>query len=98
MEEMSKKTKMLEKENGKLTKKHDAVRKNIIAMAGERPVGNIGWDYQNKVTGVEVHLDYRRLGIASQLWGHARSINPDLQHHTDRSDAGDARVPAPHET
>ncbi|KAK5943029.1 hypothetical protein PMZ80_004034 [Knufia obscura] len=36
MEEMSKKTKMLEKENSKLTKKHDAVRKNIITMAEER--------------------------------------------------------------
>lgn len=36
MEEMSKKTKMLEKENQKLTKKHDAVRKNIITMAEER--------------------------------------------------------------
>lgn len=36
MEEMSKKTKQLEKENSKLTKKHDAVRKNILTMAEER--------------------------------------------------------------
>jgi len=36
MEEMSKKTKMLEKENSKLTKKHDAVRNNILTMAEER--------------------------------------------------------------
>lgn len=36
MEDMSKKTKLLEKENQKLTRKHDAVRKNIITMAEER--------------------------------------------------------------
>lgn len=33
---MSKKTKLLEKENSKLTKKHELVKKNIIDMATER--------------------------------------------------------------
>lgn len=36
MEEMSKKTKLLEKENSKLTKKHELVKKNILDMATER--------------------------------------------------------------
>lgn len=36
MEEMSKKTKTLEKENSRLTKKHDALKSNIIKMAEER--------------------------------------------------------------
>lgn len=33
---MSKKTKLLEKENSKLTKKHELVKKNILDMATER--------------------------------------------------------------
>jgi hypothetical protein len=36
MEEMSKKTKRLEKENQQLQKKHDATNKNIFQMAEER--------------------------------------------------------------
>jgi hypothetical protein len=36
MEEMSKKTKRLEKENSSLTRKHDATNQNIIKMAEER--------------------------------------------------------------
>lgn len=36
MEEMSKKTKMLEKENSRLTRKHDQVKSNILEMAQER--------------------------------------------------------------
>lgn len=36
MEEMSKKTKILERENAKLTRKHDALKKNILDMAEER--------------------------------------------------------------
>ena len=36
MEEMSKKTKVLERENQRLTKKHDALKNNIIKMAEER--------------------------------------------------------------
>lgn len=36
MEEMSKKTKVLERENQRLTKKHDALKNNILKMAEER--------------------------------------------------------------
>lgn len=36
MEEMSKKTKTLEKDNARLTRKHDALKANIIKMAEER--------------------------------------------------------------
>jgi hypothetical protein len=36
MEEMSKKTKRLEKDNAGLTKKHDSMNQNIIKMAEER--------------------------------------------------------------
>lgn len=36
MEEMSKKTKMLEKENSKLTRKHEQTKSNILEMAQER--------------------------------------------------------------
>lgn len=36
MEEMSKKTKMLEKENGRLTRKHEQTKSNILEMAQER--------------------------------------------------------------
>lgn len=36
MEEMSKKTKTLEKDNARLTKKHDALKINIVKMAEER--------------------------------------------------------------
>jgi hypothetical protein len=36
MEEMSKKTKRLEKENASLTRKHDATNQSIIKMAEER--------------------------------------------------------------
>ena len=40
MEEMSKKTKRLEKENLNLTRKHDSTNRNIIEMAEERTKGN----------------------------------------------------------
>jgi chromosome segregation ATPase len=40
MEEMSKKTKRLEKENTNLTRKHDATNQNILKMAEERTETN----------------------------------------------------------
>jgi hypothetical protein len=40
MEEMSKKTKRLEKENLNLTRKHDQTNRNILEMAEERTRGN----------------------------------------------------------
>lgn len=40
MEEMSKKTKRLEKENLNLTRKHDLTNRNILEMAEERTKAN----------------------------------------------------------
>jgi GNAT superfamily N-acetyltransferase/predicted SprT family Zn-dependent metalloprotease len=65
----------------------------IKVRAGETPdgdlvgVGDLTWfeedgpgAVKNAVQMVEVHPDYRRRGIASRLWAHARQINPDLIH------------------
>ena len=44
MEEMSKKTKRLEKENSNLTRKHDLTNANILKMAEERSKTNMEMD------------------------------------------------------
>jgi len=44
MEEMSKKTKRLEKENSNLTRKHDLTNSNILKMAEERSKTNMEMD------------------------------------------------------
>lgn len=65
----------------------------VKARVGETPdgdlvgVADLTWfdadgpgAVKNAVQMVEVHPDYRRRGIASRLWAHARAINPDLIH------------------
>lgn len=66
----------------------------VKARVGDHPdaeelhgVGDLTWfeedgpgAVKNAVQMVEVHPDYRRHGIASRLWAHARRINPDLIH------------------
>jgi len=48
MEEMSKKTKRLEKENLTLTRKHDATNRSILEMAEERTKKSQELDASNK--------------------------------------------------
>jgi hypothetical protein len=48
MEEMSKKTKRLEKENSNLTRKHDLTNQNILKMAEERSKSNMEIDALRK--------------------------------------------------
>jgi GNAT superfamily N-acetyltransferase len=70
----------------------------------EDPIGHIDWmtDYHidgalgsgeippkpGEVGTVEVHPDYQRAGVATALFDHARSINPEVHHSENLSPAG----------
>ena len=65
---------------------------NLVAASHQgKVVGHVSWGpNEAKVNNLWVHPDYRREGVASAIWHHARTIQPDLVHHPDRSDAGNA--------
>jgi hypothetical protein len=65
----------------------------VAADPDSHVLGHLSWGPNGtKVQTVWVQPDRRRQGLATALWQHARAIEPELAHHTDRSDAGDAWV------
>jgi GNAT superfamily N-acetyltransferase len=65
---------------------------NLVAASHQdKVVGHMSWGPgQARVNQLWVRPDYRREGVASALWHHASTIQPDLVHHPDRSNAGNA--------
>lgn len=68
MEEMSKKTKRLEKENTTLTRKHDLTNRNILEMAEERTRANQELEAlrkkNEKLTGIINQMQKQGRGLA----------------------------------
>jgi len=52
--------------------------------------GFLNWNSQGEVGSVQVHPDYRRHGLASALWEHAKMAEPNLHHSTTLSNDGAA--------
>jgi len=73
MEEMSKKTKRLEKENLTLTRKHDLTNRNILEMAEERTKQNQEFDSlrkkNEKLTGIINQMQKQGRGLAAGAAG-----------------------------
>jgi hypothetical protein len=75
MEEMSKKTKRLEKENMNLTRKHDLTNQNILKMAEERTKTNLEIDSlrkkNEKLTSIINQMQKQGRGVAGGMAGMA---------------------------
>jgi uncharacterized coiled-coil protein SlyX len=73
MEEMSKKTKRLEKENNTLTRKHDLTNRNILEMAEERTKTNMEIDTlrkkNEKLTDIINQMQKQGRGLAQGIAG-----------------------------
>jgi hypothetical protein len=73
MEEMSKKTKRLEKENNTLTRKHDLTNRNILEMAEERSKTNLELDAlrkkNEKLTDIINQMQKQGRGLAQGMAG-----------------------------
>jgi len=73
MEEMSKKTKRLEKENMNLTRKHDLTNQNILKMAEERSRTNMEMDglrkKNEKLTSIINQMQKQGRGVAGGMAG-----------------------------
>jgi hypothetical protein len=73
MEEMSKKTKRLEKENMNLTRKHDLTNQNILKMAEERSRTNMAMDdlrkRNEKLTSIINQMQKQGRGVAGGMAG-----------------------------
>ncbi len=84
MEDMSKKTKRLEKENLQLTRKHDATNRNIIEMAEERSRSLRELELANKK--IE-HLERLCRGMQAQGRGQAgaETLDAAIAAHSDSS-------------
>lgn len=59
------------------------------------PVGMIQWGteghfLEDEITGVAVHKDHQRRGVARQLLQRAKHLRPNLEHSESRSDEGEA--------
>ena len=71
MEEMSKKTKRLEKENMNLTRKHDLTNQNILKMAEERTKTNLEMDSlrkkNEKLTSIINQMQKQGRGVAGGM-------------------------------
>lgn len=86
MEEMSKKTKRLEKENSNLTRKHDLTNQNILKMAEERTksVGELdGLRKKNeKLTSIINQMQKQGRGVAAGLGmsGEGEGMEGELYH------------------
>lgn len=60
----------------------------IVAHHPEAPsggwdnhAGHLSWFADNgEVGGVEVHPDFQRRGLATEMWRQARELQPDLHH------------------
>lgn len=62
-------------------------RNGVADYGSDRPVDS---DEIGRVGAVEVHPEYRRRGVATALWEHARKIEPRLHHSEALSDDGEA--------
>lgn len=83
MEEMSKKTKKLEKENQTLTRKHDQTNRNIIEMAEERTRAHEEIEkWRKKSNSLEALC--RRM----QEQGRGQRLAPELQPEDEEDDEG----------
>jgi chromosome segregation ATPase len=75
MEEMSKKTKRLEKENLTLTRKHDATNRSILEMAEERTKNNLELEAlkkkNEKLTSIINQMQKQGRGVAGGMAGMA---------------------------
>lgn len=47
-----------------------------------RSVGHLGWEADGNIGMVEVHPDYRRKGIATEMLNRARAVYPEVRVHT----------------
>lgn len=60
----------------------------INAIMDGATVGSLMWDETGEISWVEVHKDYRRRGIASQMWSSSQHIDPPARHSSRRSRLG----------
>jgi chromosome segregation ATPase len=81
MEDMSKKTKRLEKENETLKRKHEATNANIIRMAEERE------DWKKKAEAEKKNVDKLR-SIIQQMQQQGRKMPPGLSNTADNGYSG----------
>jgi ribosomal protein S18 acetylase RimI-like enzyme len=75
----------------------DLMHHHVQATHEGKPVGYIEWHHKNGlVTGVEVTPEYRRRGVATELWNQAHKAAsstrgvPRPRHSSDRTDSGDS--------
>jgi len=70
---------------------------NVKAYHGEKEIGHLGWaaghpfpfDLVNgEVTGVEVHPDYRRRGVATEMFHRAKQADPLVRHSENQTEDG----------
>jgi GNAT superfamily N-acetyltransferase len=53
-------------------------------------MGHMSWGPNDtRVQQLWVQPEQRHQGIATALWQHSQAVEPGLQHHTDRTDAGE---------
>lgn len=92
MEEMSKKTKRLEKENSNLTRKHDLTNQNILKMAEERTksVGELDAlrKKNEKLTSIINQMQKQGRGVAAGLGmaGEVEGMEGEIYHAGEEGD------------
>lgn len=95
MEEMSKKTKRLEKENTTLTRKHDLTNQNILKMAEERSKTNMEIaslrTKNDRLTSIINQMQKQGRGVASGMAGVAEASTGGeyAEGDMDGTDSGD---------
>ena len=63
----------------------------VVAAHEGQVIGHLTWGpARTKIMQLWVHPQYRRHGVADALYQRSKWIEPGLQHHTDRTGAGDA--------
>jgi seryl-tRNA synthetase len=83
MEEMSKKTKRLEKENMTLTRKHDLTNRNILEMAEERTKTNLELEAyrkkNEKLTDIINQMQKQGRGLAQGMAGMVGMVEGSIE-------------------
>jgi ribosomal protein S18 acetylase RimI-like enzyme len=63
----------------------------VVAKRGDKHVGIASWRVgSTELENIHVDPDHRRKGVATGMWNHALSIEPNLQIGGDRTEEGDA--------
>ena len=63
----------------------------VAAAHDGQIIGHLTWGPgRTKINRLWVHPQYRRHGVADALYQRSKWVEPGLQHHTDRTEAGDA--------